>query len=338
MSAELHGVITSSDVYYKKWLLVQLMSMIQDGHPKAKGVGVLCLSDYFKADPEFRQSIFHREPDLIVILTNKLFGINSHCFPAQIEAVKIAFLAIVTHDATVDKLADTKVINAIVKILCIEGWLDLEGGSGLLYRILSRDVKDGDITEVMVSVANNIIYELVLGSVNGDTTSLHQTQAFFVKLCHYEKLYTLMTKNQDSIQVTIIDALNRPRRRAKAITFLERIAKDESARQLMLNPWLIYKITKLGKNIIRKRSALSVPSVLGHAFTAVGKNNVVSDRGTLSAVRAALGMFASHGMASIPHALCSTHPSTRDILAVTSGRQCFPGYNRWHYNRRSKVS
>ncbi len=35
-----------------------------------------------------------------------------------------------------------------------------------------------------------------------------------------------MTANQDSIQVTIIDAMNQPRRRAKAVTFLERIVKD----------------------------------------------------------------------------------------------------------------
>ncbi|PBK59486.1 hypothetical protein ARMSODRAFT_945592, partial [Armillaria solidipes] len=279
MSAELHGVITSSDVYYKKLLPIQLMSMIQDGHPRAKAVGVLCLSDYFKADSEIRQSAFHREPDLIVILTNKLFSINSHCFPAQIEAVKTAFLSIATHDDAVRKLDDNKVINAIVKILCIEGWLDLEGGSGLLYRILSRDVNDGDITGVMVSVANTIIRELVLGSVSGDTTSLHQTQAFFVKLCHHKKLYTLMTANQDIID-TIIDALNQPRRRAKAITFLERIAKDGSARQLMLNKQLLEIIAKLGKNIIRKKS--------------VGKNTVISDRGTLSAVRAVLEVFASH--------------------------------------------
>ncbi len=48
------------------------------------------------------------------------------------------------------------------------------------------DVNDGDITSpVMVLVANIIIHELVLGSVSGDTTSLHQTQAFFVKLCYY---------------------------------------------------------------------------------------------------------------------------------------------------------
>lgn len=291
MSAELHGVITSSDFYHMHGLLFQLMSMIQDGHPRAKGVGVLCLSDYFKADTNFRQSAFHREPDLIVILTNKLFGINSCSFP-EIEAVKTAFLAIVTHDEAVKKLDDTKVINAIVKILCIEGWLDLEGGSSLLCRILSRDVKDGDVIE---SVANKIIHESVLGSVSGDTTSLHQTQALFVKLCHREELYTLMTENQHSIQVTIIDALNQPRRRAKAITFLERIARDENARRLMLsNPWLIDEITKLGKKIIMKKSALSVQSVFGHAFTAVDKNSVVSDKGALSAVRTALEMFASH--------------------------------------------
>ncbi len=34
-----------------------------------------------------------------------------------------------------------------------------------------------------------------------------------------------MTANQDIID-TIIDAMNQPRRRAKAVTFLERIAKD----------------------------------------------------------------------------------------------------------------
>ncbi|PBK89696.1 hypothetical protein ARMGADRAFT_331042 [Armillaria gallica] len=294
MSAELHGVITSSDVYYKERLLDQLMSMIQDGHPKAKGTAVLCLSNYFKADSKFRRSTFHLEPELIVILINKLFDINSHCFPAQIEAVKTAFLAIVTHDDSVDKLADLKVINAIVKILCIEGWFDLEGGSGLLYRILSRDVKDSDITGVMVSVANTIIRELVLGSVSGDATCL-QTQAFFVRLCHYEKLYTLMTANQDIID-TIIDAMNQPRRQAKAVTFLERIAKDGYACQLMLNISLLDKIAKLGKNIIRKKSPLSVQSVFGPAFTAVGKKTVVGDRGTLSAVRAALEVFASHEM------------------------------------------
>ncbi|KAK0474740.1 hypothetical protein EDD18DRAFT_1367502 [Armillaria luteobubalina] len=126
-----------------------------------------------------------------------------------------------------------------------------------------------------------------------------------------------MTENQHSIQVTIIDALmNQPRRRAKAITFLERIARDgeicahlqlvpvsaeqleiiENARRLMLsNPWLIDEITKLGKKIIMKKSALSVQSVFGHAFTAVDKNSVVSDKGALSAVRTALEMFASHG-------------------------------------------
>lgn len=47
------------------------------------------------------------------------------------------------------------------------------------------DVNDGDITGVMVSVANIIIRELVLGSVSGDATCLHQTQAFFVRLCNY---------------------------------------------------------------------------------------------------------------------------------------------------------
>ncbi len=60
------------------------------------------------------------------------------------------------------------------------------------------------------------------------------------------------------------------------------------ARQLILNEQLLNKIAKLGENIIRKKSA----------STAVG---VVSDRGTLSAVRAALGVFASHGMTSTLH-------------------------------------
>ncbi|KAK0475725.1 hypothetical protein IW261DRAFT_454013 [Armillaria novae-zelandiae] len=238
------------------------MLMIQDGHPKAKGVGVLCLSDYFKADEEFRQSAFRQEPDLIVILMNKLFGINSHCSPAQIENVKTAFLAIVTHEDAVDKLADTKVINAIVKVLCIEGWLDLEGGPGLLYRILSRDAKDGVLTKVGVPVAKRIIYKLVRESVSGDTTSLHQTQAFFIKLCHYEKLYAVMTSYQHTIQDIILDALNQPCCRQNAITFLEQIAKDETARQLMLETWLITRVAKLGEKIIGKKSALSVQRVL----------------------------------------------------------------------------
>ncbi|KAK0433780.1 hypothetical protein EV421DRAFT_1373230 [Armillaria borealis] len=108
-----------------------------------------------------------------------------------------------------------------------------------------------------------------------------------------EKLYSLMTANQDIID-TIIDAMNQPRRRAKAVRFLERIAKDGYARQLMLNISLLDKIAKLGKNIIRKKNPLSVQSVLGPAFTAVGKKTVVGDRGTLSAVRAALEVFASH--------------------------------------------
>ncbi len=164
-----------------------------------------------------------------------------------------------------------------------------------------------------------------------------------------------MTANQDIID-TIIDAMNQPRRQAKAVTFLERIAKDGEmcvcilqfqpterpenigyARQLMLNISLLDEIAKLGKNIIRKKSPLSVQSVFGPAFTAVGKKTVVGDRGTLSAVRAALEVFASHGMPNVPDALCSTHPSTRDIYSVTSRRKCFPGYNRRYNNRCSKV-
>ncbi len=43
---------------------------------------------------------------------------------------------------------------------------------------------------------------------------------------------------------------------------------------------------------------MSVQSVFGPAFTAVGKKTVVGDMGTLSAVRAALEVFASHGMTS----------------------------------------
>ncbi len=54
------GVITSSDVYYKERLLDQLMSMIQDGHPKAKGTAVLCLSNYFKAGKHTESVILHR--------------------------------------------------------------------------------------------------------------------------------------------------------------------------------------------------------------------------------------------------------------------------------------
>ncbi len=75
----------------------------------------------------------------------------------------------------------------------------------------------------------------------------------------------------------------------------ERPENTGYARQLMLNISLLDKIAKLGKNIIRKKSPLSV---LGPAFTAVGKKTVVGDRGTLSAVRAALEVFASHGMTS----------------------------------------
>ncbi len=116
---------------------------------------------------------------------------------------------------------------------------------------------------------------------------------YVIMVCHFlsapriskysfaEKLYTLVTANQDIID-TIIDAMNQPRRRAKAVTFLERIAKDGEmcvcilqfqpterpenigyACQLMLNISLLDKIAKLGKNIIRKKSPCPFRACLG---------------------------------------------------------------------------
>ncbi|KAK0473607.1 hypothetical protein IW261DRAFT_1503746 [Armillaria novae-zelandiae] len=285
ISAELDDDIIFDKV---QEVLFWLMSMIQDGHPRAKGIGVLCLSKYFKKNDKFRQSIIKLKPDLITMLTTKLFGINSYCFP-EIEAVKTAFLAIVTHDDAFNKLHDTEVINIIVKTLCIEGWLDLEGRSSLLYKLLSKDVKDGDVNK---SLANEIINKVVLESIYGNTTRLDQTQTFFVELYHNEKLKTVITELwPNSIQGTIIKALNQLCHRAKAMKFLTQIAKDESAQQLMLEEHLLHEITQVGKSIIRKKSVQSVQSM--YAFIAVDKKDAVNDSGTLSAVRATLEMFAS---------------------------------------------
>ncbi|KAK0451389.1 uncharacterized protein EV420DRAFT_1646119 [Desarmillaria tabescens] len=259
MSKELCKEIISSGV---KTLQEGLMSMIKDGHPKAKGSSALCLSSYFDAEAKFREQAM-LDSEFIIVLMTKLFGINEHCFPAQKGAVIAAFLKIVNHSNSATKLAEPKVIKAIVKTLSVDRWLEKREASNLLVGILSGEHTSDEVKK-------SIIEELATVGVDDD--ALYRTQVYFRELYECDKVREFHS-------------------RENALQFLKRIIENNEARMIMTDISFPDTLAALGQNACSSRGIVSTVCSTFKVFVALCQNVKKGERSIRSAVRPTFEVF-----------------------------------------------
>ncbi|KAK0437586.1 uncharacterized protein EV420DRAFT_1587862 [Desarmillaria tabescens] len=276
MSKELCKEIISSGV---KTLQEGLMSMIKDGHPKAKGSSALCLSSYFDAEAKFREQAM-LDSEFIIVLMTKLFGINEHCFPAQKGAVIAAFLKIVDHSDSATKLAEPKVIKAIVKTLSVDRWLERMEASNLLVGILSGEHTSDEVKK-------SIIEELVTVGVDDD--ALYRTQVYFRELYECDKVREFVCTRR--VFSTVADALLHEHSRENALQFLKRIIENNEARMIMTDISFPDTLAALGQNVCSSRGIVSTVCSTFKVFVALCQNVKKGERSIRSAVHPTFEVF-----------------------------------------------